>query len=75
MQAGRAERNVACNTGQIALAQMQLRAQTLQLQHLRVELFPHGPVAADHADAVVQQQPHQRPIAHAQPQDQHGFIL
>ena len=73
MQTRRAERDVACDPGQIALTQMQRQPGTLQLEHLVVERLARRLVAADRLDAVAQQQPHQRPIAHAQPQNQHAF--
>ena len=47
---------------------MQPRTHPLQLQHLRVELFTRRPVARRHGDAVSEQHPDQRAVAHADPE-------
>ena len=52
---------------------MELAAQLLQLQHLRIQLFPGSAVTAGDLTAKFQQQPHQGAVA--DPQTQHGDFL
>ena len=66
MDAGGAENDVALQSVQIVLAQMELRAPGLQIQNLLIQLLPFSPIGAGHVDTVAQQQSHERPIADAQ---------
>ena len=73
MQARRAEGHIAGKSLEVAIAQMQLRAHALQLENLRIQLFARRFVAARDLRAVLQQQAHQRTVAHAETEHQHAL--
>ena len=73
MQTRRAEGHIAGKSLEVAIAQMQLRAHALQLENLRIQLFARRFVAARDLRAVLQQQAHQRTVAHAETEHQHAL--
>ncbi len=74
VHSGGPEHQVGGQIIQVAVADTQLGTLDFQVQHLSVQLFPGGPVAANDAAAVFQQQPHQGPIADPQPQHHDGTM-
>ena len=69
------ENHIRLHAIQIIFPDMQSAARLFQLQHLPVQLFPGGFVAAGDIAAEIQQQPHQRPIADTQTQHRDFFVL
>ena len=75
VQTGRSEGHIAGDARQIIIAEVQLRAEALQLEHLRVELLPRRAVAARDVNAKPQQQAHERPVAYTEAKHQHALPL
>ncbi len=73
VHAGRAEDNVGGDAIQIVRADVELRAELFQLQHLGVERVARRLVAGERLDAAREEHTDQRAVAHADAE--HGDAL
>ena len=71
---GRAEDDISLHIVKIMLSDMEHGARPLQLQNLRVELFPRRFVAGQHVQSVRKEHPDERPVAHADAEHGDFFI-
>ena len=74
MHTGRAEDDISLHIVKIMLSDMEHGARPLQLQNLRVELFPRRFVAGQHVQSVRKEHPDERPVAHADAEHGDFFI-
>ena len=62
---GRAEDDISLHIVKIMLSDVEHSTRPLQLQNLRVELFPRRFVAGQHVQSARKEHPDERPVAHA----------